>query len=111
VDGLKAVVDPEVVNDLIGGADGSQPSRMKSESGEYLEASDLRAYLKNVQIEGFNYSGYEGGSAGDPKALNSITVGNGLYSFEVPVRYVPDVGWRLGKSDLIDAIVLDTIRE
>ncbi|MFT6792374.1 MAG: hypothetical protein ACJAR1_000353 [Rubritalea sp.] len=109
VDGLKAVVDPEVVNDLIEGADGTGPARTKANNGEYLEPSDLRAYLKSARIVGSNLGGYQGGSAGDPKALNIITVRNELYSFEVPVRYVPDVGWRLGKSDLIDAIVLDTI--
>ncbi len=47
----------------------------------------------------------------DSKAMNSIRVTNELYTFEVPVRYVTDLGWRLGKSDLIHAIILSAVEE
>ena len=111
LDALRAFVDPEVVESLMAGVEASGPSRIKATNGEYLESSDLQAYLKSARTGGSTMGGLTDGVAGDSKAMNSIRVTNELYTFEVPVRYVTDLGWRLGKSDLIHAIILSAVEE
>jgi len=111
LDALKTFVDPEVVESLMAGVKASGSSRIKAKNGEYLESTDLQAYLKGARTGGSTMGGLTDGVAGDSKAMNSIRVTSELYTFEVPVRYVTDLGWRLGKSDLIHAIILSAVEE
>lgn len=105
---LGDMVDPAVVNALIKGSNPETVIRPKADNKKLLEPSEVLPYLKRMRLSGFS-SGMPGDD-GDPKSSNAIFVSDTRFSFDIPVRYIPKTGWRLGKCDLIDAAILALIR-
>ncbi|MEM7391397.1 MAG: serine/threonine-protein kinase [Verrucomicrobiota bacterium] len=108
VERLSDVIDPELVSAMVQSESQSAPRPM-ARNGEFLEPSDVIHYIKRSKVIGMSSS--LPGIGGDRMAANATVIGDGRFEFEVPVRYLTDQGWRLGQCKLVDAIMVELLKQ